>query len=80
MEELEDTMRKWQSNLNIIPRDKRSAKKLKVKKRIKSIISRYLRGKVDPALAKKSGNVKIKEEKMILSKLYNIFCSLITPQ
>ncbi|XP_004926048.3 uncharacterized protein LOC101740864 [Bombyx mori] len=68
MEELEDTMRKWQSNLNIIPRDKRSAKKLKVKKRIKSIIPRYLRGKVDPALAKKSGNVKVKEEKIILNK------------
>ncbi|KAJ0171251.1 hypothetical protein K1T71_012801 [Dendrolimus kikuchii] len=63
----EDTMRKWQQNLNLIPkREKRSNKLQRVKNRIKNILPKYLRGKVNPAIdAKKVNKSKTKHRTTI---------------
>lgn len=51
--EYEDTMRKWQNTLNVIPRSKRSIDLIKTQNRMKNIIPKYLRGKLNPAITAK---------------------------
>lgn len=55
LNQLEKTMTKWQTHLNIIPsRYKRSAVDFgRIRRRIKNIIPKYLRGKLHPAIANK---------------------------
>ncbi|KAI5635276.1 hypothetical protein NE865_11968 [Phthorimaea operculella] len=50
---LEGVMKKWQTDLNIISRSKRSNKgHAQISRRISNIIPKYLEGKVHPAMAK----------------------------
>lgn len=60
LNQLEKTMTKWQTHLNIIPsRYKRSAMDFdRIRRRIKNIIPKYLRGKLHPAIANKKNNKK----------------------
>lgn len=55
LNQLEKTMTKWQTHLNIIPdRYKRSAIDFgRIRRRIKNIIPKYLRGKLHPRIASK---------------------------
>lgn len=50
--EFEETMKKWQNNLDLTQREKRSLT-IKYKNRIKNIFPKYLRGKVNPAIIAK---------------------------
>lgn len=60
LNQLEKTMAKWQTHLNIIPsRYKRSAMYFdRIRRRIKNIIPKYLRGKLHPAITKKKNYKK----------------------
>lgn len=60
LNQLEKTMTKWQTHLNIIPsRYKRNALDFdRIRRRIKNIIPKYLRGKLHPAIANKKKNKK----------------------
>lgn len=62
--EYEDTMRKWQNTLNVIPRYKRSLDLSRSKNRMKNIIPKYLRGKLTPA-------IDAKKKKKTLQKTQN---------
>ncbi|XP_049880337.1 uncharacterized protein LOC126376830 [Pectinophora gossypiella] len=67
---LEETMQKWQTNLNVLSdniRSKRSSNDYdKLRRRIKNIIPKYLRGKVHPALNGK----KVKNKKKNITGSY----------
>lgn len=60
LNQLQKTMTKWQTHLNIIPsRSKRSAMDYdRIRRRIKNIIPKYLRGKLHPAITNKKNNKK----------------------
>ncbi|XP_037298725.1 uncharacterized protein LOC119190588 [Manduca sexta] len=61
--EFEDTMRKWQSKLNLVPRDKRFARDDNYKSHMKNILPKYLRGKVKPVIAAKKSKTREKQKK-----------------
>lgn len=60
LNQLQKTMTKWQTHLNIIPsRSKRSPMDFdRIRRRIKNIIPKYLRGKLHPAITNKKNNKK----------------------
>lgn len=60
LNQLEKTMTKWQTHLNIIPsRSKRYAVDFsRIRQRIKNVIPKYLRGKLNPAIDNKKNNKK----------------------